>query len=532
LRALSILTVNAAKTLVVAAFLFCAIHARAQSPQYPALKVVRLGAHALLLTITNGFNGGSYDIIWTPVLGNTVKYPWRQIAAGSPSQTNFVINGGIYQPGFFAARVIPSWEVNSGTVAWWRANQIGLQNGAAVTNWIDIYGNVLQGAASFDTTGMNGYPSVDFNSGANNALSNSVVLANHSSLTNCGALFVMFAWPHPPTQPDGEAILSCDASNNAEWFILSPTISSPTGFIFLEDGWSYNGSGCAGNIVFDSLPGDDEHLFLTTWTNGVWQDYLDGKLVDNYPSGGHRTTPVFPVALTGMLTVGNTYDHGWPYQGSVSEIGIATNYWNFQTVDQASGYILKASDMVRPTIVLHGDSMMLGGNGSYLGGLMDYISTNFPGWTIDNCAILGQGSADVRANFLYMASYTTAGTNKSIDIFWDNINLDGVTADENNLYADANAAAAYGKIPVLVIPPSNPGTDPDGERFLFENTMTNNPGAFQFICNLALNPNVGYSNAWTNAIYYFPVGGVHLTNAGNATISVDFISTIEQIISH
>jgi hypothetical protein len=531
LKTLAILTLNAAHALVIVGLLFCTFHAGAQA-MYPALRILPSGTNALSLTITNGVSGGNYEIIWTPVLGNAVNYPWRQIAAGSPGQTNFVINPGVYQSGYFAASMIPSWEVNSGTVAWWRANQIGLQNGAAVTNWTDVYGNALRGTASFDTTGMNGYPAVDFNSSAINALSNSVVLASHPSLTNCGTLFVMFAWPHPSILPGGEAILSCDASNNAVWFILSPTTTSPTGFNFLEDGWSYNGSFCAGNIVFDSLPGDDEHLFLMTWTNGEWQDYLDGKVVDNYPNGGVRTVPVFPVSLMGMLTIGNTYDHAWAYQGSVSEIGIATNYWNFQKVDQASGYILKASDMVRPTIVLHGDSMMLGGDGSYLGGLTDYLSTNLPGWTIDNCAILALGSADVRSNFLYMASYTTAGTNKSIEIFWDNINLDGVTADENNLYADASAAAASGKIPVLVIPPSNPATDPNGERFAFENTMTNNPGAFQFICNLSLNPNVGYSNAWTNAIYYFPVGGVHLTNAGNATISADFISTIEQIISH
>ncbi len=67
-------------------------------------------------------------------------------------------------------------------------------------------------------------------------------------------------------------------------------------------------------------------------------------------------------------------------------------------------------------------------------------------------------------------------------------------------------------------------------RFVFEDTMTNNPGPFKFLCNLSLNPNVGYSNAWTNGIYYAPpVGGPHLTNAGNATISVQFISTVEQI---
>ena len=523
---------NVAYVVVVACFLFCAVQAGAQGTPYPALRIAVLGSNTLSLTITNGVGSASYEILWTPVLQDTVDYPWRQIAAGSPGQTNFTVNKGAYGSGFFDADMVSSWEVGSGMVAWWLANQIGLPNGAAMTHWTDRYGNVLQGSATFDASGMNGFSAVDFNRNANNALSNAVVLASHPSLTNCGTLFAMFAWPHPAVLPGGEAILDCSISNNATWFLLSPTTQTGFGMNFLEDGWLFNnGPVSGGNITFDSDPSDDEHLFLMTWTNGVWQDYVDGKVVDNYPNGAHLTTPVFPVALMGMLTAGNIFNGTWPFQGSISEIGIATNYWNFQTVDQAANDILTACGMLRPTIVLHGDSMTWGGNGSYLGGLTDYLSTNFPGWTIDNCAIPGTKSALVLSNFLYMANYTTGGSNK-IDIFWDNVNLDVLGDCTNNLYVDAKAALANGKIPVLVIPPSNPLTDTNGERFVFEDTMTNNPGSFQFLCNLSLNAEVGYSNAWTNGIYYEPVGGIHLTNTGNATISVQFISTIEQIINH
>ena len=496
------------------------------------MRIAPLETKALSLIITNGISGGSYEILWTPVLWDTVDYPWMRIAAGSPGQTNFTVNPGAYPSGFFAADIIPAWEVGSGMVAWWRANQIGLPNGAAITNWTDRFGNTLCGSASFDASGVNGYSAVDFNRNANNALSNSVVLASHPSLTNCGTLFVMFAWTHPSVLPGGEAILDCSISNNASWFILSPIPQSASGMNFLEDGWLVNNAGFGGgNIAFDASPYDDEHLFLMTWTNGAWQDYVDGKVVDNYPNGGHLSAPAFPVALMGMLTAGNIFNDAWAFQGSISEIGIATNYWNFQTVDQAAHDILAACGMLRPTIVLHGDSMIWGGNGSYLGGLTDYLSTNFPGWTIDNCAVPGTPSAMVLSNFLFMAGYTTAGSNR-IDIFWDNLNLDTLYDTTNNLYADAAAAVANGKVPVLVVPPSCPVTDTNGTRFIFENTMTNHPGPFQFVCNLSLNPDVGYSNAWTNGIYYEPVGGIHLTNAGNATISVQFISTIEQIINH
>ena len=515
---------------MVAGFLFSAFYAAGQGTDYPALRIASLGTNTFAFTVTNGVSGGSYEIFWTPVLGDTVDYPWRRIAAGSLGQTNFVVASGAASGGFFAAKVMPSWEVNSGLVAWWRANEIGLHNGDTVTNWIDRYGNVLHGSATFDVSGMNGYNAVDFNRSANNTLSNSVVLAGNPSLTNCGTLFAMFAWPHPATLPGGEAIMSCSMSNNAAYFMLTPTPTTIYGMNFLDDSWVYNGSFSAGNIVFDSHPYDDEHLYLMTWTNGQWQDYLDGKVINNYPNGGYSGIPGFPVSIVGMLKIGNDFDDTWPFQGSISEIGMATNYWKFPEVDQAANDILKSCGMLRPAIVLHGDSMTFGGNASYLGGLTDYLSTNFPGWTIDNCAIPGAGSAVILSNFLFMASYSTAGTNKAIDFFWDNVNLDVLGNVTNNLYADANAAAAHGKIPVLVIPPSNPVTDTNGERFAFENMMTNNSGAFQFTCNLSLNPNVGYSNAWTNGIYYQPVGGPHFTNAGNAAISAQFISTIEQIM--
>src|SRR5215469_6492027 len=164
----------------------------------------------------------------------------------------------------------------------------------------------------------------DFNRSANNALSNSVILASYRSLTNCGTIFVMFAWPHPSAIPPGECILDCSISNNAAYFILTPTPTTSYGMNYLDDSWVNNGGAFSGgDMPFDSHPYDDEHLFLMTWTNGEWQDYLDGKVVNNYPNGGYANVPVFPVTVVGMLTVGNIFNDSWPFQGSISEIGIA-----------------------------------------------------------------------------------------------------------------------------------------------------------------------------------------------------------------
>jgi hypothetical protein len=50
---------------------------------------------------------------WTPVLANP-SYPWTFAGVGTPGQTNFMLNMGAYQTGFFRALVdtnsIPLWE--------------------------------------------------------------------------------------------------------------------------------------------------------------------------------------------------------------------------------------------------------------------------------------------------------------------------------------------------------------------------------------------------------------------------------------
>ena len=80
----------------------------------PVLTVAPTGTNQLLNTITNGVSATTYDIYTTPVLGNSVTYPWKAAVIGTNGQTNFTLNIGPYQAGFFRAVVdtnsVPLWE--------------------------------------------------------------------------------------------------------------------------------------------------------------------------------------------------------------------------------------------------------------------------------------------------------------------------------------------------------------------------------------------------------------------------------------
>ena len=86
---------------------------KALSQSAPVLAIAPLGTNQFSITITNGASTVSYDLFWTPALGNP-NYPWSWISAGNTGQTNFMLNMGVYQAGFFQALVdtngIPLWE--------------------------------------------------------------------------------------------------------------------------------------------------------------------------------------------------------------------------------------------------------------------------------------------------------------------------------------------------------------------------------------------------------------------------------------
>jgi hypothetical protein len=83
------------------------------------------------LTVTNGISGGNYEILWTPDLGDTVDYPWTWIAVGRPGQTNFTVNMGVYDVGFFAG------NLDTNTIPLWEAADPRNPNAGILNVWID-----------------------------------------------------------------------------------------------------------------------------------------------------------------------------------------------------------------------------------------------------------------------------------------------------------------------------------------------------------------------------------------------------------
>lgn len=83
------------------------------SQSAPVLTIAPLGTNQFSITVTNGYSGADYDLLWTPVLANP-DYPWMYAVVGTTGQTNFLLNMGDYQVGFFRAQLdtnsIPFWE--------------------------------------------------------------------------------------------------------------------------------------------------------------------------------------------------------------------------------------------------------------------------------------------------------------------------------------------------------------------------------------------------------------------------------------
>jgi hypothetical protein len=105
------LAVTFARVFVVAGFLLCAAKGLAQST--PVLTVAPTGTNQLLITVTNG-PGGTYELWTTPVLGDTVDYPWTAAAVGTNGQTTFILTMPPFPAGFYRAvldtNAIPLWE--------------------------------------------------------------------------------------------------------------------------------------------------------------------------------------------------------------------------------------------------------------------------------------------------------------------------------------------------------------------------------------------------------------------------------------
>jgi hypothetical protein len=89
-----------------------AVALTARSQTAPLLSITALGTNQFSISFTNS-PPSTWDLQWTPILGDP-DYPWTFAAVGTPGQSNYLLNMGTYQSGFFRTILdtnsIPIWE--------------------------------------------------------------------------------------------------------------------------------------------------------------------------------------------------------------------------------------------------------------------------------------------------------------------------------------------------------------------------------------------------------------------------------------
>ncbi|MDE3099473.1 MAG: hypothetical protein KGJ88_08355 [Verrucomicrobiota bacterium] len=99
-------------SLLVAIAVAVAVKTFADIPQ-PVVSIAPYGTNQVAVVITNAVTNVTYDLYWTPALGNP-NYPWTGAALGTVGQSNFII-GESTPDGFFKALLdtnnIPIWEL-------------------------------------------------------------------------------------------------------------------------------------------------------------------------------------------------------------------------------------------------------------------------------------------------------------------------------------------------------------------------------------------------------------------------------------
>lgn len=80
----------------------------------PGFSIAKTGTNQISITITNGISTDSYELWWTPSLGDPVDFPWTMAAVGNIGQTNFLLANSGYPAVFFRGlldtNVPPLWE--------------------------------------------------------------------------------------------------------------------------------------------------------------------------------------------------------------------------------------------------------------------------------------------------------------------------------------------------------------------------------------------------------------------------------------
>ena len=106
--------------IVITLTLLCVLRVRSQGAP-PALSIVSTGTNEVTLTVTNGVATNLYEIWWTEFLDGDLSITngaWTDVYSGTTGQTNFVMDLGDTDAGFFIGvngndfdnDGIPNWQ--------------------------------------------------------------------------------------------------------------------------------------------------------------------------------------------------------------------------------------------------------------------------------------------------------------------------------------------------------------------------------------------------------------------------------------
>jgi hypothetical protein len=97
---------------LIGGIIVVAVALSARSQTSPVLTITPLGTNQFSISFTN-YPASTWDLQWTPFLDNP-DFPWTFAAVGTPGQSNYLLNMGTYQSGFFRTILdtnsVPIWE--------------------------------------------------------------------------------------------------------------------------------------------------------------------------------------------------------------------------------------------------------------------------------------------------------------------------------------------------------------------------------------------------------------------------------------
>jgi hypothetical protein len=254
------------------------------------------------------------------------------------------------------------------------------------------------------------------------------------------------------------------------------------------------------------------------------------------------SVPLLPIGMQGIISIG-AYSYGggggWA-NGGISEILFSTNQWSNASIDQTTDYFMQKYGLLKPLIVLDGDSIIMQGGASYGGKYQEQISSNFTGYAWNDVATYGESS---RANYSNSLIWATSACyeQRKIALLWpsgiNDSNYFGASAIgifTNDLILESQNLRSNGWKVIWMTPPSGSNQDYKGMKNPILNIETNCwPQFADGIVKINNDPLIGQIGAWgVGGIpnNYFYSDGVHLTNGGYAEAVTDSIPVLNHVL--